>query len=196
MNDGRGEIMKQNPETISFSDKQHFHRWLDSNHVSHPGIWVRFDKTRKVSTMTPEEALDEALCFGWIDGQIQSIDEQFYLKYFAKRSNKSIWSTKNKNSVERLIKEGKMMPLGLTAVELAKKDGRWEKADHDPIDFSVDDFTELLRPNEKALKNYMTMSPSVRKTYAISYYALKKEDSRQRRLQVIMERLEKNLKPM
>ena len=196
MNDGRGEIMKQNPETISFSDKQHFHRWLDSNHVSHPGIWVRFDKTRKVSTMTPEEALDEALCFGWIDGQIQSIDEQFYLKYFAKRRDKSVWSTKNEHSVERLIKEGRMLPSGMAAVELAKKDGRWEKADRNPIDFSLPDFINLLKPNPKALNNYLAMSPSVQKTYAMSYYVLKNEDSRQRRLLVIMDRLEKNLKPM
>ncbi len=188
--------MQNIKDSISFENQKEFHTWLIQHGESHPGIWVRFDKTRKVSTMTPEEALDEALCFGWIDGQIQSIDEQFYLKYFAKRSNKSIWSTKNKNSVERLIKAGQMMPSGLAAVELAKKDGRWEKADHDPIDFSVEDFIELLRSNEKALNNYLAMSPSVRKTYAISYYALKKEDSRQRRLQVILERLEKNLKPM
>ncbi len=183
-------------DSIDFKDYKKFHAWLAQNGESHPGIWVRFDKTRKESVMTPEEALDEALCFGWIDGQIQSIDEQFYLKYFAKRRDKSVWSTKNEHSVERLIKEGRMLPSGMAAVELAKKDGRWEKADRNPIDFSLPDFINLLKPNPKALNNYLAMSPSVQKTYAMSYYVLKNEDSRQRRLLVIMDRLEKNLKPM
>ncbi len=188
--------MKDINDFTIFMNKEEVHSWLIHHHEDHLGIWIKFDKTHKESTLTPEEALDEALCFGWIDGQIQSIDAQFYLKYFAKRRTKSIWSTKNKLSVERLIKDGKMMPPGLLAVELAKKDGRWEKADLAPEDFSLPDFIELLRPNEKALGNYFAMSNSVQKTYAMSYFALKQPESRQRRLVVILDRLEKNLKPM
>ncbi len=89
-----------------------------------------------------------------------------------------------------------MMPSGMLAVELAKKDGRWEKADLAPNDFSLPDFVELLRPNKKALDNYLAMSNSVQKTYAMSYFALKQPESRQRRLAVILDRLEQNLKPM
>lgn len=183
-------------DSILFADKEAFHFWLIKHHENHQGIWVKFDKTHQTSRLTPEQALDEALCFGWIDGQIKSIDTQFYLKYFAKRSPKSVWSSKNKTSIERLTKGGKMKPAGIFAVELAKKDGRWERADLDPVDFSIEGLIQLISHNEKALTHFLAMSNSIQKTYAISYYALKKPDSRQRRLAVIIERLEQNLRPM
>lgn len=188
--------MDKTQDSILFLSKETLHSWLLKNHENHPGIWIKFDKTHKESVITPEEALDEALCFGWIDGQIKSIDSQFYLKYFAKRSPKSVWSSKNKASIERLTKDGKMMPAGIFASEIAKKDGRWDRADLDPIDFSMKDFIELLSQCEKAHKNFITMSNSIQKTYAMSYYVLKKPESRQRRLLVIIERLENNMKPM
>jgi len=183
-------------EGMLFADKQSLHTWLVNHHDNHPGIWIRFDKTHINSSLTPEEALDEALCFGWIDGQIKRIDEQYYLKYFTKRSPKSVWSTKNKTSIERLTKDGKMMPSGIAAVTLAKSDGRWDKADLAPIDYSFEDFIKLISENSIACANYLKMSPSVQKTYAISYYIMKKPESRQRRLAVIIDRLERNLKPM
>lgn len=188
--------MDKAQDSILFLNRETFHSWLISHHEKHPGIWIKFDKTHKESVLTPEQALDEALCFGWIDGQIKSLGDQFYLKYFAKRSPKSVWSTKNKKSIERLTKDGQMKPSGIFAVELAKKDGRWERADLDPIDFSVKDFIQLLSHNEKARTNFLAMSNSIQKTYAMSYYALKKPESRDRRLLVIFERLENNLKPM
>lgn len=183
-------------ETIVFVDQNAMHQWLIAHHLHHQGIWIQFDKTKKTSSLTAEEALDEALCFGWIDGQIKRMVEQFYMKYFAKRTPKSIWSTKNKKSIERLMKQGKMMPSGLNAVESAKHDGRWDKADLDPIDYSKEAFITLLSSDPLAMYNYLNMSPSIQKTYAISYYVLKKEETRQKRLAIILERLRQNLKPM
>ncbi len=183
-------------ETTFFLDQKAMHNWLSEHHENHPGIWIKFDKTKSTSSLTAEEALDEALCFGWIDGQIKRVDEQFYLKYFAKRTSKSIWSTKNKTSVERLTQLRKMMPAGLSAVESAKRDGRWERADHDPIEYSKEDFITLLSCDSMALENYLKMSPSVQKTYAISYYVLKKDETRKKRLSIIIDRLKMNLKPM
>lgn len=122
---------------LTFSKVEDFHNWLVLNHRDHAGIWIRFDKLNSDASIGPEQALDEALCLGWIDGQLKRLDSQYYVKYFAKRTPQSIWSTKNKASAERLIKEGKMMPSGLLAVESAKKDGRWERADQIPSDYSI-----------------------------------------------------------
>lgn len=105
-----------------FKDKDEFNTFLKSNHQRHQGIWITFDKRDIKGKLKPEEALDIALCFGWIDGIIKRIDDDFYLKQLTKRSDKSAWSTKNKLSFERLLKENKMKPAGLLAVEKAKKD--------------------------------------------------------------------------
>lgn len=88
------------------------------------------------------------------------------------------------------------MPSGLLAVESAKKDGRWERADQIPSDYSIDGLKNLLCHDEKALRNFLKMSPSVQKTYALSYFALKRPESRERRLKIIIERLMNNLPPM
>ena len=188
---------KSNERTyLSFPTQQDFHDWLATNHADHAGIWLKFDKSKPATTLTAEEALDEALCFGWIDGVMQSLGEKFYAKYFTKRRTDSIWSTKNKNSVARLIEAGRMHGAGLEAVDKAKKDGRWERADNGPPDFSIDEFVNLIAHDELAHANFMKMSPSVKKVYVYSYYTLKKPESRARRLDVVIERLRKNLKPM
>lgn len=179
-----------------FTTQQEWESWLSLHHSQMEGIWLRFDKTLTTSTLTSEQALDVALSYGWIDGLIKRIDDQFYIKYFAKRRKQSIWSTKNKTSVERLIQAGKMKEPGLQAVQDAKNDGRWEKADLPPEDFSLEVFHALIQNNPIAYENFLKMSKSIQKTYAMSYYTLKKEKSRNRRLFVILERLKQNLPPM
>jgi len=181
---------------LCFHDKEAFFDWLTIHADDPDGIWIRFDKMKITSTLTPYEAVDVALCFGWIDGQLKCENEQFYIKYFTQRRPQSIWSTVNKKNAERLILEGKMMKQGFDAIASAKQDGRWEKADHPPIDYDLDVFTELIKPHERAFEHFSKMSPSIQKIYAISYFALKKEDSRERRLAVIIDRLNQNLKPM
>jgi uncharacterized protein YdeI (YjbR/CyaY-like superfamily) len=181
---------------LSFKHNQDLLSWFEHHHESDDGIWIKFDKTKTSSTLTSYEALEAALCYGWIDGQIKKIDETYYIKYFKKRSNKSIWSTQNKKYAEKLIKEKKMKPSGFKQIELAKQDGRWEKSDKPPVDYDIDEFMSLLKTHEKAYQTYMSFSPSIKKTYALSYYTLKKPESRSRRLKVIIERLESGLKPM
>jgi len=183
-------------DLFMFTQKNDFWKWLENNHETHKGIWIKFDKTKTTSLLTANEALECALCFGWIDGVIKRVDETYYMKYFAKRTEKSIWSTKNKKTVERLIIEGMMMPSGYNAIEVAKKDGRWDKADLPPEDFSIENFKKILKDHQLAYMNYLEFSSSIQKTYAMSYYTLKKTDSRDRRLKVIIDRLEKQLKPM
>lgn len=183
-------------DTLNFKNKEAFWTWLEKNHQMDEGHFLKFDKKLVTSTLKPDEALDVALCFGWIDGILKRIDDQFYIKYFAKRRPKSIWSSKNKASAYRLIKDGLMMPSGMEAVYQAQKDGRWDKADLSPHDFNMDDFEKLLLPYPEAYEQYKMFSSSIRKTYAMSYYVLKKEESRANRLKTIIERLENHLKPM
>lgn len=179
-----------------FSNSESFLKWMQSHYHLNEGLWITFDKTKKTSSLTAAEALDIALCYGWIDGKIKRVDEHYYVKYFHKRLKNSIWSTKNKNRVLALIKEGHMQPAGLEAIHLAMADGRWEKADNPHDDYDLEAFSMLIEQDELAYNHFTRMSPSVQKTYALSYYALKNKDSRSKRLSVIIERLRANLKPM
>lgn len=183
-------------DNLFFKDQKEFWYWLNDHYDDEKGYWVKFDKKRLDSKLTYEQALDVALCFGWIDGQTKRLNEEYYLKYFTRRRKNSIWSTKNKISVDRLINEGFMMPSGMYEVDRAKEDGRWDKADIPPEDFNVESFQSLLKNNPIALNNFLTFSASIQKTYAMSYYVLKKQESRDNRLKIIMDRLEKKLKPM
>jgi len=179
---------------FKFESSQSFEDWLKNN-LDHSGIFLLFDKTKK-TTLSPSEALDVALCYGWIDGVMKRMDEMYYIKYFAKRSPKSIWSTKNKNRVEELIKLGLMTIHGMKAIEIAKSNGQWDKADLPADDFSIDGFIKLLKPFEVAYSNYIKMSFSIQKVFAHHYFDAKKEETRQRRLLWIIDRLNQNLGPM
>ncbi|OHE32136.1 MAG: hypothetical protein A2009_05215 [Tenericutes bacterium GWD2_38_27] len=169
--------------------------WL-KDHFDHEGVWIEFEKTKESETIKPDEALNIALCYGWIDGQIKRIDDNFYLKYFAQRRPESIWSTKNKASAERLIQKNLMMEPGLRAIQVAKENGQWERGDSVPDDYDFDSFVRMISFYEEAYKNFMHMSPSVQKTYSYHYFGAKKAETRTDRLKKIVDRLNQNLKPM
>jgi uncharacterized protein YdeI (YjbR/CyaY-like superfamily) len=179
---------------LYFRSQIEFREWLKDN-VNHIGVWLIFEKGKDAKTLTPQEALDVALCFGWIDGVIKRIDDFRYIKYFAKRRPHSVWSTKNKKSVEELIKKGEMTILGIQAIELSKQNGRYQQGDQEPIDFSIDDFKKKLQDEHIALSHYEKMSSSVQKIYALQYFTAKKEETRDKRLREIVLRLNQNLKP-
>ena len=181
-------------EILSFESKQAFDDYL-INHVDRDGFWVRFYKGPGPK-LTWEDSVEVALKYGFIDGHLKSIDEYTYQRYFTKRRPKSVWSTKNKNTVNWLIETNQMHDAGLKAVLIAKENGCWDKGDTPPDDFSLDDFKMRLSNYKNAYENYLKMSPSVQKTYALSYYALKTDAARLRRLDVIKNRLEQNLKPI
>src|SRR2546430_4098661 len=102
---------------------------FESNHADSPGLWLRHaKKAAGLASITYDEALEVALCYGWIDGQKKSYDEASWLQKFTPRGAKSIWSKINREKAEQLIARGAMQPAGLTAVEQAKQDGRWEAA--------------------------------------------------------------------
>src|SRR5688572_9910969 len=135
-----------------FSSQKEWETWLASNHAKSDGIWMKFAKKASGVTSTNyAEALDVALCYGWIDGQAKSIDDTYYLQKFTPRRAKSIWSKRNVGKVAELIAAGKMKPSGLAAIEAAKADGRWEQAYDSPKNSTMpDDFQAVLDKNPKA----------------------------------------------
>jgi uncharacterized protein YdeI (YjbR/CyaY-like superfamily) len=184
-------------EQIMFTNLIEFRNWLIDNHTQSKGIWLVFGKDARLKTIKPEEALEEALCFGWIDGQIKSIDETKYLKKFTPRRKGSNWSDKNRGLAAKLIEEGRMMEKGIAAMEQAKKDGTWDPPKADPIsDEQITSFVEALNGIEPASSNFERMSRSVRVTYTAHYLSAKSEETRKRRLQQIIDRLNENKKPM
>jgi len=148
-------------------------------------------------TLKADEALEEALCFGWIDGQIQRMDDLKYRKYFSRRAPNSKWSDKNKSLADKLEKQGRMSDSGRTRIEEARKDGRWNAPQSPAVtDEHIILLSGLLKRHEPAHTNFLAMSPSVKKTYARAYFDAKTDAGRDRRLSWMIERLNKNLKPM
>lgn len=180
-----------------FQDRQAFHEWLENHAADSDGIWLIFGKKNGPKTLSAAEALEEALCFGWIDGQMQSLNDTAYKKYFAHRTVKSKWSDKNKKLTDVLIQKGLMTGQGYAAIEQAKKNGAWDAPTRERIaDEQIEAFRELVRPHEPAYSNLLGMTQSVQRTYTGYYLDTKSEATRLNRLNKIIERLDKNLKPM
>lgn len=185
-------------EPLHFKTRDEFRRWLEDNCTSGDGVWLLFGKTRELMTVKAGEALEEALCFGWIDGLMKRIDDVSYVKYFSARRSDSKWSSKNKALAEDLIQRGLMTDYGLAKIEEAKKNGRWDKP-AGPAAVTEEQIAMvagLLKEHGQAYSNFQRMSPSVQKTYTRAYMDAKTEAGRSKRLAWMVGRLKKNLKPM
>jgi uncharacterized protein YdeI (YjbR/CyaY-like superfamily) len=184
-------------EHLQFYSRDEFRSWLGDNATTSGGIWLLFGKSGGPKTIKAAEALEEALCFGWIDGQMKSIDDKTYIKYFSLRRKNSKWSDKNKALIEALEKKGIMTDYGRAKVKEAQKNGQWDAPSPQTIlDEQIDFLSDLLKEHEPAYANFQAMSPSVKKTYARAYFDAKTEEGRTKRLSWMIERLNKNLKPM
>lgn len=181
---------------IAFQSPKDWHTWLSKNAATSTGIWLKiFKKDANEKTVTYAEALDEALCYGWIDGQKKSLDEQAWLQKFCPRRPKSIWSKMNITHVERLTQAGKMKPAGLEAVAAAKADGRWEAAYEAQSKMTVpDDFLKALGKNKKALAFYHTLNKANLFAIAFRLQTAKKPETRQKRMDAILAMLSKGEK--
>ena len=189
--------MKKDILELNFKTRNDFRKWLQKNVETSDGVWLVFGKTKELITLTAHEALEEALCFGWIDGQMKSIDSTRYVKYFTRRRTKSVWSEKNKKLVETLRGKKLMTELGEKAVRAAVDNGTWNAAKPTRIsDEQIEIFTRRLIGISPAYENFINMPPSVRRTYTQRYLSFKSEEARQKDFERIVERLNNNLKPM
>jgi len=182
---------------LTFTDRQAFREWLGKYGTESDGIWLHFGKKGKIVTLSAADALEEALCHGWIDGQMQSLDDNSYKKYFAPRLPKSKWSVINKELAQALMEKGIMTRQGLEAIERAKKHGLWDNAKRILIDDEqIQLFKEIIQQYEPAYSNLLDMSHSVQRTYTGFYLDAKSDKTRSTRLEKIIDRLNRNLKPM
>ena len=182
---------------IEFADREEFRKWLIKHCQSKEGVWLIFGKAGGPKTIKADEALEEALCFGWIDGQMQSVDDKTYKKYFSLRRENSKWSEKNKSLVKVLEERGIMTDWGRKKIDEAKQNGQWNAPK--PADVTEEQIaclSSLLIGSEPAYTNFQAMSLSVKKTYAKAYFDAKTDAGRERRIAWMTDRLNKNLKPM
>lgn len=177
---------------LSFTSLSEFESWMRINHATVNGIWVKFfKKSSKIPTVTYLEALEVALCHGWIDGQSKSVDDTCYLQKFTPRRAKSMWSKRNVDRVTRLIEQGRMQPAGQQQIDEAKADGRFAMA-YDPpseMQFPVE-FIEKLQQNPKAQAFFNTLNKSNQYAIAWRLQTAKREKTRLQRMDSIIQKLQ------
>lgn len=184
-------------DIVTFATPAAFTKWLARHHSSSPGIWLRlYKKASGVATISHDEALDEALCWGWIDGQTAKYDDTSWLQRFTPRRARSLWSKRNRDHVARLEREGRMQNAGRAQIDAAQADGRWDRAYDSPGNVQVpDDFMATLKKDKKALAFFGTLKRV--QHYAIAYrlHNAKKPETRQRRFELFLQKL-KDGKPI
>ena len=186
------EVFKELP-VLLFSDQQGWQAWLEQNNQGSKGLWLKLAKTSSGKTsLSYAEALEEALCFGWIDGQKQGYDSEYWLQKFTPRGPRSIWSKVNVAKAEILIKSNKMQPEGLAAIESAKKDGRWGAAyDSSSTSTVPEDFQNALNKNPKAKNFFETLNRANVYAFCWRVQTAKKPETRKARIEKFLEMLNK-----
>lgn len=183
-------------DPITFKTAAAFRNWLKKNHRTSEGVWLRFCKKESDETaIARTEALDQALCFGWIDGQAKPYDKQSWLQRFTPRRPKSGWSKLNTEHAERLIEAKQMTAAGLEAIAAAKADGRWKAAYDSPRNAAPPaDFLAALNKNKRAKAFFESLNRA--NVYAIVYrlQTAKKPETRERRLKLILEMMDRGEK--
>jgi uncharacterized protein YdeI (YjbR/CyaY-like superfamily) len=171
--------------TLEFASPDDFEQWLAEHHESSPGLWLKIAKAGSGhQTVSYGEALDVALCYGWIDGQKRPLDDKFWLQRFSRRGPRSKWSKINRAKATDLIEAGRMQPAGLREVERAMADGRWDAAYDSPRTATVpDDLQAALDANDEARAFFATLNSANR--YAILYRVkeAKRPETRARRIE-------------
>ena len=189
----------KNSDTVpimSFETQQDWEVWLEENHAESKGIWLKIAKKEAPApTISYAEALDSAICYGWIDGQKAAFDDRYWLQKFTPRTAKSIWSKVNCGKAEALIAVGRMQPAGLRQVELAKADGRWDRAYESQSKITIpDDFQRELDKNPKAKDFFSTLDSANRYAFLFRIHAAKKPETRSAKIQKFIEILNQQQK--
>ncbi len=183
--------------TLYVTTRQQWRKWLEENHVTQNEIWlIYYKKHTGKPRISYEDAVEEAICFGWIDSLIKRIDDEKYMQKYTPRNDNSVWSEINRKRAEKMIEERKMTPAGLKKIDAAKKNGNWQKA------YSSTRKIEMLPELERALKvndtawlNFNNFTDSYKNMYISWVSAAKREATRQHRIKEVVRRSEQNQKP-
>jgi uncharacterized protein YdeI (YjbR/CyaY-like superfamily) len=176
-----------------FKDSQAFYKWLGKHHDGETEVWIKIHKVGSgLQSITPKEAIDVALCWGWIDAVRKAHDDKSYLQRYTPRGRKSIWSQINVANVARLVEEGRMTEHGLKQVELAKADGRWDRAYGSGKDMAIpEDLLAALKTDPKAMKTLAGLNAQNRFAIAFRLHNMKTEAGRKKKLATFVEMLKK-----
>jgi uncharacterized protein YdeI (YjbR/CyaY-like superfamily) len=180
--------MENELETFCPKNRQEWREWLQDNHNVKRCIWlIYYKKKSAIPTLTYSDAVDEALCFGWIDSKVKPIDEHTFMQFFCRRKEKSVWSKVNKEKVERLTNEGLMTPSGFEIIEKAKQNGYWNMLDDAEALVIPDDLNKQLEifPNAKAF--FSGLSRSNKRNILQWLVLAKKQETREKRIAEIVE---------
>jgi uncharacterized protein YdeI (YjbR/CyaY-like superfamily) len=184
-------------ETLSFEDKGQFRAWLELNHSRSGGIWlVLHRKEVAEGRLTHFEALDEALCFGWIDSQLRKLDEHRFILRFSPRRPNSLWSENNKERALRMMRAGRMTEHGLKKIKEARRNGRWSKAYRLKRKRAVPaDLERALQKDRAAWAYFKGLATGYQNQYIYWVEDAKREETRKRRIAAVVKRARKGLRP-
>ena len=190
--------MKLNKELLIllFKSEKEWEKWLEKNNSKSNGIWMKIAKKETgIKSVYYPEALDSALCYGWIDGQKKPFDEVYWLQKFTHRLPKSKWSKKNCNRAEELIKLGKMKLPGMKEIEFAKKDGRWENAYESQRNIGVpEDFKKKMEENPGTIEFFNSLNSTNRYAFLYRINDAKRPETRMQRINTFIEMLKEKKK--
>jgi len=182
---------------LYFKSREDWRLWLEENHLKNEGIWfIYYKKLSGKPTVSYNDAVEEALCFGWIDSKIKKIDEEYYIQWFTPRRKGSKWSDLNIKRVKKLLSEKKMKPAGLSAYDgVVQKPESLDKTRNLNTLPVPDDLNEALKNNSIAFENFMKFSSSSRRLYLGWLNDARRQETRLARIAKIVERSERNIKP-
>jgi len=188
--------MKSELEKLYLETRQEWRFWLDKYHSIEKGIFLIYYKKHTGKPRIPyDDAVEEALCYGWIDSIVKRIDDEKYMQKFTPRNHKSQWSETNKKRVEKMIAEGKMTEAGLEKIKIAKENGKWDEVTDAKKQFVLSsDLFNILESDIKAHKEFGKLLASLKKNYISWIMSAKKEETRERRLRKMIEMLVKGQK--
>ena len=184
-------------KTLYAKDRNEWRKWLNANFNSENEIWLIYYKKQSGKQRIPyDDAVEEALCFGWIDSLVKTIDEEKYMQKYTPRKKNSVWSDYNVKRCGKMIKEGKMTDAGLKQIEEAKKNGQWDQAYTTKKIFEIpEDLENALKKNESAWENFNNFAPSYRNNYVHWVISAKREETKSKRIQEVVKRSVINQKP-
>lgn len=188
--------VKKEPQMLEFRTEADWQAWLDKNYALPEGIWLKIaKKDTGVTTVNYQEALRVALCYGWIDGLVNKLDDKYYIQKFTPRRPRSIWSKRNVGIVNELIAEGKMQLPGYKAIEEAKADGRWDAAYDSPGNMTVPEyFIDELKKHSQAYNFFQSLNKTNLFAIGFRLQTAKKPETRNKRMKEIIEMLSRNEK--
>jgi uncharacterized protein YdeI (YjbR/CyaY-like superfamily) len=183
------------PETVHVVDRREWRAWLEQNHATSSGIWLIVNKKNSSQKgVSLDDAVEEALCFGWIDGGLRRLDDERFRLFMSPRRPKSVWSKLNKQRIERLIASGQIAEAGLRVIVAAKLDGSWNQLDAIDALEIPDDLRSALAADKTAESNFMAFSDSSRKMILWWIISAKRAETRERRISKVVAQAAQNIK--